>query len=223
MASVLGVLERRERVALARAEELRAELERLQAAVAEAEEAARRAVIAHEETVEALAEAADEAAVSEAPTAVRTRTRMEQARQSGTPGPPNGSLTRHHRTVREALTHLLCADCGAITRTRLMRTEVRAVAISLGLEIASQESPRSCAPGPQGEGPGLSRVYPSPPSGISNVMACSFSAFSSARSRSILYFSSKTRAFSRQDSARARIPLSPVTTVTGAGAMACCR
>ncbi|WP_438470845.1 hypothetical protein [Streptomyces asiaticus] len=69
MASVLGVLERRERVALARAEELRAELERLQAAVAEAEEAARRAVIAREETVEALAEAADEAAVSEAPAA----------------------------------------------------------------------------------------------------------------------------------------------------------
>ncbi|MBC3844522.1 hypothetical protein GXW82_43375 [Streptacidiphilus sp. 4-A2] len=41
MPSVLGVLERRERVALARAEELRAELERLQAAVAEADEAAR--------------------------------------------------------------------------------------------------------------------------------------------------------------------------------------
>jgi len=34
MPSVLGVLERRERVALARAEELRAELERVQAAVA---------------------------------------------------------------------------------------------------------------------------------------------------------------------------------------------
>lgn len=39
MPSVRGVLERRERVALARAEELRAELERLQAAVAEADEA----------------------------------------------------------------------------------------------------------------------------------------------------------------------------------------
>ncbi|MCX5215397.1 hypothetical protein OG689_40175 [Kitasatospora sp. NBC_00240] len=63
MPSVLGVLERRERVALARAEELRAELERLQAAVAEADEAARRAVIAREETVEALAEAAEEAVV----------------------------------------------------------------------------------------------------------------------------------------------------------------
>lgn len=36
MPSVLGVLERRDRVALARAEELRAELERLQAAVTEA-------------------------------------------------------------------------------------------------------------------------------------------------------------------------------------------
>jgi hypothetical protein len=66
MPSVLGVLERRERVALARAEELRAELARVQAAVAEADEAARRAVIAREETVEALAEAADEAAVHEA-------------------------------------------------------------------------------------------------------------------------------------------------------------
>ncbi|MFD8708816.1 hypothetical protein ACFV1W_40620 [Kitasatospora sp. NPDC059648] len=63
MPSVLGVLERRERVALARAEELRAELERVQAAVAEADEAARRAVIAREETVAALAEVADEAAV----------------------------------------------------------------------------------------------------------------------------------------------------------------
>jgi hypothetical protein len=64
---VLGVLERRERVALARAEELRAELERVQAAVAEAEEAARRAVIAREETVAALAEAAEEAGVSGPP------------------------------------------------------------------------------------------------------------------------------------------------------------
>jgi hypothetical protein len=69
MPSVLGVLERRERVALARAEELRAELERLQAAVEEAEEAARRAVIAREETVAALAEAADAAVVSDAPAA----------------------------------------------------------------------------------------------------------------------------------------------------------
>jgi hypothetical protein len=67
MPSVLGVLERRERVALARAEELRAELERLQAAVVEADEAARRAVIAREETVEALAEAAEEAGVAGAP------------------------------------------------------------------------------------------------------------------------------------------------------------
>ncbi|MFG2848988.1 hypothetical protein ACGF12_38480 [Kitasatospora sp. NPDC048296] len=63
MPSVLGVLEKRERVALARAEKLRAELERVQAAVAEAEEAARRAVIAREETVLALAEAAEEVAV----------------------------------------------------------------------------------------------------------------------------------------------------------------
>lgn len=69
MPSVLGVLERRERVALARAEEWRAELERLQAAVVEAEQAARRAVTAREETVEAvetpaeLAELADQAAV----------------------------------------------------------------------------------------------------------------------------------------------------------------
>ena len=60
MPSVLGVLERRERVALARAEELHGELERLQAALVEADEAARRAVIAREETVEALAEAAEE-------------------------------------------------------------------------------------------------------------------------------------------------------------------
>ncbi|MCC9312216.1 hypothetical protein LN042_35025 [Kitasatospora sp. RB6PN24] len=67
MPSVLGVLERRERVALARAEELRAELERVQAAVLEAEQAVRRAVIAREETVEALAELADEAAVPEVP------------------------------------------------------------------------------------------------------------------------------------------------------------
>ncbi|CAM5396795.1 hypothetical protein BOQ63_025940 [Streptomyces viridifaciens] len=65
MPSVLGVLERRERVALARAEELRAELEGLQAAVAEADEAARRAVIAREETVAALGELADEAPVVE--------------------------------------------------------------------------------------------------------------------------------------------------------------
>jgi hypothetical protein len=70
MPSVLGVLERRERVALARAEELRAELERLQAAVVEADEAARRAVIAREETVAALAEAADEAGASGAPVEV---------------------------------------------------------------------------------------------------------------------------------------------------------
>jgi hypothetical protein len=67
MPSVLGVLERRERVALARVEELRAELERVQAAVVEAEQAARRAVIAREETVEALAELADEATVPGVP------------------------------------------------------------------------------------------------------------------------------------------------------------
>jgi hypothetical protein len=67
MPLVLGVLERREQVALARAEELRAELERVQAAVAEAEQAARRAVIAREETVEALVEAADQAVVPAAP------------------------------------------------------------------------------------------------------------------------------------------------------------
>ncbi|WP_233273207.1 transposase [Streptomyces broussonetiae] len=42
---------------------------------------------------------------------------------------------RYHRTVQEAL--LLCAGCGAITRTRLMRAEARAAAVSLGLEIAS--------------------------------------------------------------------------------------
>ncbi|MFE9975654.1 hypothetical protein ACFYRD_34265 [Streptomyces hirsutus] len=50
----MGLLEERERVALARAEELRVELERLQVAVVEAEEAARRAVIAREELVDAL-------------------------------------------------------------------------------------------------------------------------------------------------------------------------
>ncbi|MFE9927360.1 hypothetical protein ACFYQA_39460 [Streptomyces sp. NPDC005774] len=54
MPSAMGLLEERERVALARAEELRAELERLQVAVAEAEKAARRAVIAREELVDAL-------------------------------------------------------------------------------------------------------------------------------------------------------------------------
>jgi hypothetical protein len=57
MPSVVGLLEERERAALARAEELRVELERLQAAVAEAEEAARRAAVAREEVVEALAAA----------------------------------------------------------------------------------------------------------------------------------------------------------------------
>ncbi|MCC9312479.1 hypothetical protein LN042_36430 [Kitasatospora sp. RB6PN24] len=57
MPSVLGLLEERERAALARAEELRAELERVQAAVAEAEEAARRAAVAREEVVDALAAA----------------------------------------------------------------------------------------------------------------------------------------------------------------------
>ncbi|MDH6115534.1 hypothetical protein P3T36_007752 [Kitasatospora sp. MAP12-15] len=57
MPSVVGLLEERERAALARAEELRAELERLRGAVAEAEEAARRAAVAREEVVEALAAA----------------------------------------------------------------------------------------------------------------------------------------------------------------------
>ncbi|MFH8836316.1 hypothetical protein [Streptomyces sp. NPDC017868] len=70
MPSVLGVLEERERVALARAEELRSEVERLQAALAEAEESARRAVIAREETVDALAEVADEAGAVEVPVEV---------------------------------------------------------------------------------------------------------------------------------------------------------
>jgi len=60
MPSVLGVLERRQQVAPARAEKLRSEVHWLQAALAEEDEAARRAVIAHEETVAALAEAADE-------------------------------------------------------------------------------------------------------------------------------------------------------------------
>ncbi|MEY9850018.1 hypothetical protein [Streptacidiphilus sp. MAP5-3] len=57
MPSVVGLLEERERAALARAEELRIELERLQAAVAEAEEAARRAAVVCEEVVAALAAA----------------------------------------------------------------------------------------------------------------------------------------------------------------------
>ncbi|GAA3482315.1 hypothetical protein [Streptomyces yanii] len=56
MPSVIAVLEERERLALVRAEELRAELERVQVAVAAAEEAARRVVIAREELVDALAE-----------------------------------------------------------------------------------------------------------------------------------------------------------------------
>ena len=55
MPSVLGLLEERERAALARAEELRAELERVRAAVVEAEEAARRAAVAREEVVAVLA------------------------------------------------------------------------------------------------------------------------------------------------------------------------
>ncbi|MGW7427853.1 hypothetical protein ACWGJB_49475 [Streptomyces sp. NPDC054813] len=55
MPSVVELLEERERAALARAEELRAELERVRAAVAEAEEAARRAAVAREEVVDALA------------------------------------------------------------------------------------------------------------------------------------------------------------------------
>jgi hypothetical protein len=67
MPSVLGVLEKREQVALARAEELRGRLEELQAAVTVAEEAARRAVIAREETVEALAEEAETAGRREVP------------------------------------------------------------------------------------------------------------------------------------------------------------
>ncbi|MEU8926685.1 hypothetical protein AB0D10_38150 [Kitasatospora sp. NPDC048545] len=46
MPSVLGLLEEREGAALARVEELRAELERVRAAVLEAEEAARRAAVA---------------------------------------------------------------------------------------------------------------------------------------------------------------------------------
>ncbi|RZB18638.1 hypothetical protein StrepF001_16545 [Streptomyces sp. F001] len=58
MPSVIAVLEKRERLALVRAEELRAELERVQVAVAAAEEAARRAVIAREELVDALTETA---------------------------------------------------------------------------------------------------------------------------------------------------------------------
>jgi hypothetical protein len=77
MPSVLGVLERRERVALARAEELRAELERVRVAVVEADEAARRAVIAREETVEALAEAADEAVVAAVPAVTGAEPRLE--------------------------------------------------------------------------------------------------------------------------------------------------
>ncbi|MGW3109606.1 hypothetical protein [Streptomyces sp. NPDC001100] len=48
MPSVVGLLEERERAALARVEELRAEMEHLRFAVAEAEEAARRAVVARE-------------------------------------------------------------------------------------------------------------------------------------------------------------------------------
>ena len=57
-------------MALGRAEELRAEVERLQAALVEADEAARRAVIAREETVEALAEAAEEVGAVGAPVTV---------------------------------------------------------------------------------------------------------------------------------------------------------
>jgi hypothetical protein len=67
MPSVLGVLEERERAALARAEELRVELERLRLVVAEAEEAARRAVIAREEVVDALAGMADKVVVPQGP------------------------------------------------------------------------------------------------------------------------------------------------------------
>lgn len=55
MPSVVGLLEERERAALARMEELLAEMERLRVAVAEAEEAARRAAVAREEVVEVLA------------------------------------------------------------------------------------------------------------------------------------------------------------------------
>ncbi|MFF7231794.1 hypothetical protein [Streptomyces sioyaensis] len=55
MPSVVGLLEERERAALTRVEELRAELERLRDAVAEAEEAARRAAVAREEVAEVLA------------------------------------------------------------------------------------------------------------------------------------------------------------------------
>ncbi|MGK4578500.1 hypothetical protein [Kitasatospora sp. HPMI-4] len=55
MPSVLGLLEERERAAQARVEELRAELERVRVAVLEAEESARRAAVAREEVVDALA------------------------------------------------------------------------------------------------------------------------------------------------------------------------
>ncbi|MER6105110.1 hypothetical protein ABT115_23015 [Streptomyces sp. NPDC001832] len=75
MPSVIAVLEERERLALVRAEELRAELERVQVAVAAAEEAARRAVIAREELVDALAETA----VEEVP----ARTAVPAARNAG--------------------------------------------------------------------------------------------------------------------------------------------
>ncbi|PIM69672.1 hypothetical protein CTU88_27265 [Streptomyces sp. JV178] len=55
MPSVVGLLEERERTALARVEELHAEMERLRVAVTESEEAARRAVAAREDVVEVLA------------------------------------------------------------------------------------------------------------------------------------------------------------------------
>jgi len=55
MPSVVGLLEEQERAVLVRVEELPAEMERLRFAVAEAEEDARRAVVAREEIVEVLA------------------------------------------------------------------------------------------------------------------------------------------------------------------------
>ncbi|WP_030073781.1 hypothetical protein [Streptomyces natalensis] len=69
MPSVLGALEERERAALVRTEELRVEMERVKAALADAEEAARRAVIAREEVTDALAGAADGAMTVDGPAA----------------------------------------------------------------------------------------------------------------------------------------------------------
>lgn len=89
MPSMRAVLERREKAALVRVEELRAEFERVQAALVEAEEMLNRRVIGLEQYVEALAEQDAEAAsgavtvVDEKPAKVAEPRRTVARKQNG--------------------------------------------------------------------------------------------------------------------------------------------